>query len=807
MADVTITVDGKKITAPAGSLLIEVCKGAGIEIPAFCYYPGLSLQAACRMCVVRQEKVPKLQTACTTQIAEGQVFFTDTPEVVQARKATLQLLLGNHPLDCPVCDAGGECELQDMTFKYGAADSFYAEPKNHREEQQWSPVVYFDRPRCILCYRCVRMCGEGMDVFALGVENRGAASIIAPNVPAHLSPDSLAHVDCEQCGMCIDACPVGALTSGTYRYKTRPWEMNHVATVCTHCGDGCKTTLGVRSTSDGSEIVRGDNRDKSGINGDFLCNKGRYAFDFANSAERLTQPLVRQSSGELKAVSWEEALTYVGKKFAELRDARGGKSIGVIGSNRLTNEESYLLQKFARSVLGTNNIDHHRTADYVAFAQALAGTIGRTASLRDTQTAKTVLLVGGDPTNQAPATAWNLRTSVRLNGAKLYIANTAEIKLRRQARAFLHVAEFGYGALAAYLAGDDSSASAVADDTTALATFRDSIKSSEDLVILIGSDLRGAELKRLIAFGLTLPGAKFALLADYANSRGAADMGLLPDMLPGYTPVGPVDTLDPGSRIAIEYSSPTTPGLDMLEIFDAAALGNLSALYVVGSNPIARYSVDPKSFGNTFVVVQDMFLTQTAALADVVLPAANLYEKSGSVTNSYGDVQQVKKAADRAGVRTDFEMIVRIAYKMGADVRKLVPFGTGVRADMGQTRGAQSGEADRHAVWLTANNLEPRLSPFDPYAILDEIQRLVPGYDLMRLQLLSGNDQHLSPAATPVNDAAGLVQISSRRDLVLPANDTLFTSGTLGRYSRMLNDLQQNEARRAVPQADQTAAD
>ena len=807
MADVTITVDGKKITAPAGSLLIEVCKGAGIEIPAFCYYPGLSLQAACRMCVVRQEKVPKLQTACTTQIAEGQVFFTDTPEVVQARKATLQLLLGNHPLDCPVCDAGGECELQDMTFKYGAADSFYAEPKNHREEQQWSPVVYFDRPRCILCYRCVRMCGEGMDVFALGVENRGAASIIAPNVPAHLSPDSLAHVDCEQCGMCIDACPVGALTSGTYRYKTRPWEMNHVATVCTHCGDGCKTTLGVRSTSDGSEIVRGDNRDKSGINGDFLCNKGRYAFDFANSAERLTQPLVRQSSGELKAVSWEEALTYVGKKFAELRDARGGKSIGVIGSNRLTNEESYLLQKFARSVLGTNNIDHHRTADYVAFAQALAGTIGRTASLRDTQTAKTVLLVGGDPTNQAPATAWNLRTSVRLNGAKLYIANTAEIKLRRQARAFLHVAEFGYGALAAYLAGDDSSASAVADDTTALATFRDSIKSSEDLVILIGSDLRGAELKRLIAFGLTLPGAKFALLADYANSRGAADMGLLPDMLPGYTPVGPVDTLDPGSRMAIEYSSPTTPGLDMLEIFDAAALGNLSALYVVGSNPIARYSVDPKSFGNTFVVVQDMFLTQTAALADVVLPAANLYEKSGSVTNSYGDVQQVKKAADRAGVRTDFEMIVRIADKMGADVRKLVPFGTGVRADMGQTRGAQSGEADRHAVWLTANNLEPRLSPFDPYAILDEIQRLVPGYDLMRLQLLSGNDQHLSPAATPVNDAAGLVQISSRRDLVLPANDTLFTSGTLGRYSRMLNDLQQNEARRAVPQADQTAAD
>jgi NADH-quinone oxidoreductase subunit G len=800
MADVTITVDGKKITAPAGTLLIEVCKGAGIEIPAFCYYPGLSLQAACRMCVVRQEKVPKLQTACTTQVAEGQVFFTDTPEVVQARKATLQLLLGNHPLDCPVCDAGGECELQDMTFKYGAADSFYAEPKNHREEQQWSPVVYFDRPRCILCYRCVRMCGEGMDVFALGVENRGAASIIAPNVPAHLAPDNLAHVDCEQCGMCIDACPVGALTSGTYRYKTRPWEMNHVATICTHCGDGCKTTLGVRSTSDGSEIVRGDNRDKSGINGDFLCNKGRYAFDFANSTERITHPLVRQPNGEMKTVSWEEALTYVGKKFAELRDTRGGKSIGVIGGNRLTNEEAYLLQKFARSVLQTNNIDHHRTADYVAFAQSLAGTTGRTASLRDTLTAKAVLLVGGDPSNQNPATAWNLRTAVRLHGAKLYIANTAEIKLRRQAKAFLQVAEYGYGALAAYLAGDDSSANAAATETSALANFRDAEKAEETLLILIGSELRGAELKRLIDFGLTIPGSKFALLADYANSRGAADMGLLPDMLPGYTPVA-------GNASFGEYAVPESTGLDMLEIFDAAAKGNLSALYVVGSNPIARYGVDANALKNTFVVVQEMFFTETAALADVVLPAANLYEKSGSATNSYGDLQQVKKAADRAGVRTDFEMIVRIADKMGADVRKLVPFGTGVRADMGQTRGAQSGEADRHAVWLTANNLEPRLSPFDPYAILDEIQRLVPGYDLMRLQLLSGNDQHLSPAATPIENDAGLVQISNRRDLVLPANDTLFTSGTLGRYSPMLTDLQQNESRRRTQLADQAAAD
>jgi NADH-quinone oxidoreductase subunit G len=752
------------------------------------------------MCVVRVEKMPKLQTACTTPVAEGMVVQTETPEIAQARKATLQLLLGNHPLDCPVCDAGGECELQDMTFKYGAADSFYAEPKNHRDEQKWSPVVYFDRPRCILCYRCVRMCGEGMDVFALGVQNRGSSAIIAPNVPAQLTPDNLPHVDCEQCGMCIDACPVGALTSGTYRYKTRPWEMNHVATICTHCGDGCKTTLGVRSTSDGSEIVRGDNRDKSGINGDFLCNKGRYAFDFANHADRITQPLVRQADGTLKPVSWEVAIEHAGNRLRELRDARGGKSIGVIGGNRLTNEEAYLLQKFARTVLGTNNIDHHRTADYVTFAQALSGTTSRTASQHDTASFPAVLLFGGDPTNQNPLTAWNLRSDVRINKARLYVANTEAIKLRRQAKAFLQLAPYGYGAFANYLAGDAAAASAAATDANALTAFRDAIKSEEKLLILIGSELRGAELAKLIEFGLTIPGAKFALLSDYVNSRGAADMGLLPDMLPGYIPVSAKHDL------AAEYAAPAEPGLDMLGIFDAAAKGELSALYVVGSNPVARYSVDPAALKNTFVVVQEMFLTETAALADVILPAANLYEKAGSVTNSYGDLQQVNKAADRAGVRSDFEMIVRIADKVGANVRKLVPFGKGQagRADMGQTRGAQSGEADRHAVWLTANNLEPRLSPFDTFAILDEIQRLVPGYNLLRLQLLSGNDQHLQPAAPQ-----GLVQItgqSPRRDLVLPANDSLFTSGTLGRYSAMLNDLQQNEAQRTATSA-HTAAD
>src|SRR5450432_1862306 len=523
MPDVTFTVDGKKLTAPAGTLLIEACRKAGIEIPAFCYYPGLSLQAACRMCVVRQEKVPKLQTACTTTVAEGQVFITESEEIAQARKSTIELLLGNHPLDCPVCDAGGECELQDMTFKYGAGESLYIEAKQHREEQQWSPVVFFDRPRCILCYRCVRMCGEGMDVWALGVQNRGVTSTIAPNGGDHL--------DCEECGMCIDACPVGALTSGSYRYKTRPWEMNHVSTVCTHCGDGCKTTLGVRSVDNGSEILRGDNRDKSGINGDFLCVKGRYAFDFANHTDRLTQPLLRRN-GKLVPVTWEEALSFAGQKLAAIKGEHGGASLGVIGSNRTTNEENYLLQKFARVALGTNNIDHVRTADFPAFAAALAGKPGTTASVREVLSAPAILVIGNDPTEQHPLLAYQIRNNVRLNKARLYVVNSESIKLRRQATLFAQIPQGGEGAFASYLAGDDASApSASRDEWSAL---RDQLRKETGLVIAFGSELRGKDIASLVKFALGISGANLICLGDYANSRGAADMGLYPDLLPGY---------------------------------------------------------------------------------------------------------------------------------------------------------------------------------------------------------------------------------------------------------------------------------
>jgi NADH-quinone oxidoreductase subunit G len=773
MADVSVTVDGKKLTAPAGTLLIEACKSVGIEVPSFCYYPNLSLQGACRMCLVKVEKMPKLQTACTTVVSEGMIVTSDNAEIKQARKSMLEMLLGNHPLDCPVCDAGGECELQDMTFSYGAAESKFMEAKNHKDEQQWSPVVFFDRPRCILCYRCVRICGEGMDVWALGVQNRGVSSLIAPNKEDHL--------ECEECGMCIDICPVGALTSGAYRYKTRPWEMTHVGTVCTHCGDGCKTTLGVRRSDTGMEIVRGDNRDKNGTNGDFLCIKGRYAFDFANHEDRLTQPLIRKN-GKLTPSTWEEAFELVGKTFSEVRDKDGGSAIGVIGSTRTANEEAYLLSKFARLVLKTNNVDHHRTADFPALAAALRGKSDLTASMAEVFKAPAILLIGNDPTEQHPLLAWQIRSNVRLHRARLYVVNSEPIKLRRQATSFIQIPAGAEGKVASFLSGNDGVADGLASASTgkeAWIALREKLRGEKNLVIIFGSELRGGDIASLVGWGSGISGAKFICLADYSNSRGAADMGLYPDLVPGYHPAAG------SSEFHQEWSVPPTAGLDLAAMVEAGKSGKLKALYVVGSNPVGRLGIDPFTFSKSFVVVQDMFLTETALVADVVLPAANAYEKAGTMTNTCGDVQLLKKAGDISGTKADFEMIVRIADAMGFDVRKLVPFGGGMRADMGQSRGAQSGEADRHAVWLEMQRLEPKLSPLDPMAILDEIQRLVPGYDISRTNLLAGNSEHTSLTKSGPGAAHKTESIS-------PANDGLFTSGTLGRYSRTLKSVMES---------------
>ncbi len=667
---VNLTIDGIAVQAAPGTLLIDAAKQAGIKIPAFCYYEGYSLQAACRMCLVEVEKFPKLQAACTLPVAEGMVVRTEGAPAVKARKTTLEFLLTNHPLDCPVCDPGGECELQDMVFRYGAGESRFTEVKHHVDEKQWSPVVYYDAPRCILCYRCIRVCDEGMGVNALGITNRGAFSEIVPNMGDHLN--------CDECGACIDICPVGALTSGTYRYQTRPWEMEHTGTICTHCSDGCKTTLGSRN----GEIVRGNNRDSSGVNGEFLCIKGRYAFDFVQHEERLQSPLIRRN-GKLEEASWAEAINLVAAKFGE---AKG--NTGVVGSVHTTNEENFYLRKLAMQGLGTPSVDHQRSGDVHTLLDALAGKENALAAVDDLYRAKAVLIVGADLSEQHPLLAFQVRANVRHHQAAVYTVTPGPVREDKTSAKAVRCAEAN-----------------LLDGVRGLA---DELKSKGDLTILFGDAIKGQAVRDLVAFGDSLGIAvKYVCLVDYSNSRGAVDMGLV-------------------------------PGEGGLSIPQMLAATDLAALWVVGADPLAGGGLASKG---AFVVVQDLFLTETAKRADVVLPSASAYEKSGTVTNGAGEVQRLVKAASVMGAKPDLEIFGLIARAMRIDV----------------------GRAQNEAIF-------------------EEIRKTVRGYNVPLPVIATGG----AARTQPLNGRLGSIPDPSQ---VRSARDTLFTSGALGRYSKILKQV------------------
>jgi NADH-quinone oxidoreductase subunit G len=739
---VTLKINDRDVQVPAGTSVIEAARRIGTEVPSFCYFPQLAVQAACRMCLVEVEKMPKLQTACTLTATEGMVVKTNTDQVHGARKAMLEFLLTNHPLDCPVCDKGGECELQDMVFRYGAETSRFVEEKIHRPEEKWSELVYYDSPRCILCFRCVTVCDAGMDVKALGVGMRGAKSIIIPNREDHL--------ECEECGMCIDICPVGALTSGTYRYKTRPWEMTYVSTVCTHCSNGCKTTLSVRN----HEIMRANNRDLSGINEDFLCIKGRFGFDFTKHTERVRQPMVRKGD-KLVAASWEEAAQTTASKLKQIYDTGGKDSIGFIGSNHTSNEENYLFQRLARATFGTNNVDHHRTADYTGLITALGeGAADSQLTMKQLEEAKAVLLVGDDPTNQNPLAAWQIRKGIRLHGAKLFILNARDIKLKRKATQFVKLAANQEGPAIRWLAHEEGQLTSGLVEQ--LVQLKAALDAEPEVAIVFGAEVTGAAIAQLVAFGSKLHGiVRYMALGDYANSRGAADMGLLPDRLPGYAHVDDAPVREGFERLWGGVI-PSKAGLTAPAMVEAAQNGKLKALYVMGANPMAHFGT--LGFGRgklDLLVVHEMFLTETAKLADVVFPAASAYEKEGSVTNTAGEIQLLHKAAEVMGPRSDFDLLRILSHQL-------------------EKRGL--GKAFHYK---------------SPAAVFEEIRKAVPGYDVEPAGLLTGGAE-----ATHVHVAKnGHAPYDVPVGLIRSAHDTLFTSGTLGRFCTMMESLPEAEAK------------
>jgi len=570
-------------------------------------------------------------------------------------------------------------------------------------------------------------------VKALGVGARGVHSVIIPNEPGQLA--------CEECGMCIDICPVGALTSGTYRYQTRPWEMQYVPNPCTHCSNGCKTTLSIRN----NEILRANNRDSSGVNGEFLCGKGRFGFDFTNHAERVRQPLVRRN-GELEPASWEDALEEVARRLKQVRDKHGANAIGVIGSNHTTNEENYLLNRFARATLGTNNIDHHRTADYAGLAAALGPDArNAVATMSDVYTAPAVLLIGNDVTQQNPLVAWQIRTGVRHHKTRLYVINGVESKIHRQATHLVKTAKGAERAAVRWLTHSEGTFDA--PTTEALVQLKAALEAEQDVVILFGAEIQGPSLRDLISFAGRINGqTKIMALGDYSNSRGAADMGLLPDRLPGYASLH-----DSGERARFGKiwgaEIPSAPGMTARAMMDASVSGKLKALYVVGANPVKTFHVaEPDKLGRLeLLVVHEMFLTETAQRADVVFPAASSYEKDGTLTNTAGEVQMTHRSIDPQGPRSDFDLIRILSHQLG-----MLGVGAPIRLRT-------------------------------PEAAFDEIRQNVTGYDLPVSSLLGGGAPQ-SAATCKASEPSYDVPVGN----IFSANDFLFTSGSLGRYCSKL---------------------
>ncbi|MFQ5696541.1 MAG: molybdopterin oxidoreductase family protein, partial [Terriglobia bacterium] len=487
-----------------------------------------------------------------------------------------------------------------------------------------------------------------------------------------------------------------------------------------------------------NEIQRGNNRDRSGSNGDFLCLKGRYGGDFVHHPERLRQPLLRRN-GRLEPATWEDALTFVADRLREITRQHGPESVGFLGSNRTTNEENYLLQRFARAVVGTPHVDHHRTGDYAALVAALRGEASRFAASSDITRARALLLIGNDPTHNHPLLAYNIRSAVRLREAPFYVINHRWIKLKRQAAQFVEVPPGKEGT------GVDCLRGAANDFDTALrkqlGQLKKALEKEPDAIILFGAELHGDAIKHLVEWGNSLPGkARYIALGDYANSRGAADLGVLPDRLPGYGSCA--DGVTRKKWEELWQSSPLPgAGLDARQMF---ASEKLRALYVVGANPVKTFGLTAarEALGaRDLLVVHELFLTETARLADVVLPVASAYEKEGTFTNTCGEVQRLRRALEPASVRTDFEILRLLSYAL----EKPLPLRT-------------------------------------PEAALEEIRQHVPGYRVSLASLLSGQ-----PAMTAPAD--GVAPAATPAGLVFSSDDSLFTSGTLGRYSQALNSV------------------
>lgn len=703
---VTLSIDNQEVTVPKGTTILEAAKGLGVEIPTLCHLKELAPDGSCRMCVVEVEGGRRggLTTACTAHCQEDMVVSTHSEKVADSRRFILDLLLSNHKLECFSCGKNGDCQLQQYALDYGIDATSFTEGKRmpcHQEDTS-NPFFSYDPEKCIMCRRCARVCQlrQGRDV--LSIANRGFETKMMPSYGQPFDQSI-----CESCGNCVSSCPTGALTAKDTK-EYRKWENQKIPTTCPHCGTGCQMNLLVKNNRlVGVEPLDGP------ANKNLLCVKGKFAsYKFVGSGDRLTEPLIKRN-GIFEPASWEEALALVSSKFNEIKAENGADALAGFSCSRATNEDNYVFQKMVRAAFGTNNVDNCARVCHSASVHGLAQTLGSGAMTNPiadiTEDVDMILLVGSNPEEAHPVIGAQIRQAIQ-RGTQVVVVDPRKINLVKDSALHLQVqagtnVAFANGMMHVILKEGLADRHFIEERTEGFSDLEKMVADytpekvaeichihPEDLIQAARMYAKAEKAPIIYCLGVTehstgtegvmsmsnlamlvgkvgKPGCGVNPLRGQNNVQGACDMGCMPYDFPGYQKVNNPEVIDKFEK-AWHVPLNRNTGLTSTKVLPAATAGNVKGLYIFGEDPIVT---DPDT-GHVrqalesldFLVVQELFMTETAAYADVVLPGISYAEKDGTFTNTERRVQRVRKAVEPRGqAREDYEIFCEVMTRMG----------------------------------------------------------------------------------------------------------------------------------------------
>jgi len=703
MSAIKLTIDGQEIEVAPGTTILEAARQLGIDIPTFCYDPELPPNGACRICVVEVEKARALVASCVAPVGPDMVVHTESERVVNARKNNLSLMLANHPLDCITCEKTGECKLQDYCYRYGVASTEFKGEVKDLPYDDTNEFFLRDMNKCILCGICVGKCQQVVGAGAIDFTKRGFITNVGPGFE-----DAIEESTCVFCGMCIDNCPVGALIPKYVTGKGRPWQTESVPSVCPYCSLGCNINLHVKD----NQVIGVSPVEESPVNRGHLCVQGKFGWDFVHSGDRVTTPLVK-NDGVFIQVSWEEALDFIVDSIKDIQSRYGADALMGISSPKASNEENYLFQKLVRS-LGTNNVDSYTKRCHASAVDGMMDAFGNAAttnSIDELAAVDAALVIGANPAESHPILDYRVREAAQ-KGAKLIVATPDLIELVDVSNYYLPLKQGTELALLNGLAnviiaeglidqdfinkrteGFDQLKKAVdkytpeyvaqitgLDEEEIRAAAR-AYGSAEKAAIVsdagVDKQTGGSDFVKALANLALLTGnvgrESTGIYLPYGenNLQGSADMGTLPNNLTCYQHIKEKEVRDKFSKAwGVEISD--NPGLTAEEVFESGINSSIKVMYIMGENPVACGGEKEKVTGFLekldFLVVQDMFMTETASLADVVLPAAAFAEKLGTYTNIERRVQLSQPAVEPPGeVFADWAVLVELAEWFGFD--------------------------------------------------------------------------------------------------------------------------------------------